>query len=203
MARPRVPQFLGILYLVTLLYVMKIHDIYYTLFLLYPLVHKCPGIYGNSAEKDDTGTHHGHPGAISVRTRLQKHDRSHSLWFLKGEFQKKKKKKTMTALNHYQKLPRIMETTAPTVMKLLRKWYGRSSALMLIKLCCAVKAVCHKGHCESNQSLVPPLGIHQHSPLWTAHRPWNRNIPWIAIRGSPIAAPVHCGVYLNSNRYSV
>lgn len=84
--------------------------------------------------------------------------------FSKGSFKKKKKKKTMMALNHHQKLPRIMETTAPTVMKLPRKWYGRSSALMLIKLCCAVKAVCHKGHCESNQSLVPPLGIHQHSP---------------------------------------
>lgn len=53
---------------------------------------------------------------------------------------------------------------AVAMMKMLGKWYGRSSTLMLIKLCYTVKAVCHKGLCESNQSLVTPLGIHQHSP---------------------------------------
>lgn len=62
--------------------------------------------------------------------------------------------------------------TAPTfayhgaaviVMKMLCKWYGRSPALMLIKLCYAVKAVCHRGPCESDRSLVTPSGIHQRS----------------------------------------
>lgn len=48
-----------------------------------------------------------------------------------------------------------------TMMKLLCKWDGRSSALSLIKVCYTVKAVCHRGPCESAQSLVTPLGIHQ------------------------------------------
>lgn len=50
------------------------------------------------------------------------------------------------------------------MMKMPGWWYGRSSSLMLIKPCYTVKAVCHKGLCESNQPLVTPLGIHQHSP---------------------------------------
>lgn len=50
---------------------MKIHDIYCTVFPLYPLVHKCAGIYANAAEKDDTGMHHGHLWAISVSTEIE------------------------------------------------------------------------------------------------------------------------------------
>lgn len=48
-----------------------------------------------------------------------------------------------------------------TMIKLWSEWYGRSSALLLIKVCYSVKAVCHRGPCESAQSSVTPLGIHQ------------------------------------------
>lgn len=46
-------------------------------------------------------------------------------------------------------------------MKMLCKSYRRSSTLMPIKLCYTVKAVCHRGPCESGQSLVSPSSIYQ------------------------------------------
>lgn len=48
-----------------------------------------------------------------------------------------------------------------TMIKMLCKSYGRSSTLRLIKPCYTVKAVCHLGPCESEQSLVTPSGIYQ------------------------------------------
>lgn len=48
-----------------------------------------------------------------------------------------------------------------TMMKMLCKSYGRSPTPMPIKPCYTVKAVCHRGPCESEQSLVTPSGIYQ------------------------------------------
>lgn len=88
--RPRIPQFLDNPYLgdITSRHEDSWQSIFCTRFLHYPLVHKCAGIYANSAEKEESSTDI-QDRSQSQWTRLKKYDRSHSLWFLKREFKKK------------------------------------------------------------------------------------------------------------------
>lgn len=89
-----------------------------------------------------------------------------------------------------------------TMIKLLCKWYGRSSALSLIKVCYTVKAVCHRGPCESAQSLVTPLGIHQRF-LMGGMVSLELNLFWRAQRTGQPLQPSPCTVHFKGNRWIV
>lgn len=88
------------------------------------------------------------------------------------------------------------------MIKLLCKWYGRSSALLLIKVCYTVKAVCHRGPCESAQSLVTPLGIHQRF-LMGGMVSLELNLFWRAQCTGQLLQPSPCTVHLRGNRWTL
>lgn len=88
------------------------------------------------------------------------------------------------------------------MIKLLRKWDGRSSALSLIKVCYTVKAVCHRGPCESAQSLVTPLGIHQRF-LMGGMVSLELNLFWRAQCTGQLLQPSPCTVHFKGNRWTV
>lgn len=88
------------------------------------------------------------------------------------------------------------------MIKLLCKWCGRSSALLLIKVCYTVKAVCHRGPCESAQSLVTPLGIHQRF-LMGGMVSLELNLFWRAQCTGQLLQPSPCTVHFGGNRWTV
>lgn len=111
------------------------------------------------------------------RTKSQKCLHFYSLRILKCNENLAKKVQMRLSLHHPHNrnpLLRVHTQTTPTklaithqrphsqtMMKMFCKSNGRSSTLMLIKPCYTVRAVCHRGPCESEQSLVTPSGIYQ------------------------------------------
>lgn len=109
--RPRIPQFLDNPYLgdITSRHEDSWQSIFCTRFLRYPLVHKCAVIYANSAEKEESST--------GIRDRSQSQRNSiKEIWSQPFTLISQRgvlKKRTMTALSHRRKMPRVMETVAP------------------------------------------------------------------------------------------